>query len=102
MNCPMFNTPNCRFLSHEHIIVPYAPLLEDPKSKRLIAGSVAYRKEPIGLLCNNDGEWVTEHKKLCPARWGLTRHNMGCRVPGCGVYPDSQVVSAPSVLFRND
>ena len=98
--CPLFDTPNCRFLSQECIIVPYALLIEDPKTKRLSAGSTLHKKEPVGLLCNNDGEWVTDKKKLCPARWGLHRQHYGGRMGG--VYPDSQIVVAPSILFRVD
>jgi hypothetical protein len=101
MTCPMFQD-ECRFCSHEHMIVPYAPLVEDPRSKRLIAGPVEHRKEPIGYWCNNVSEWV-EHLRYCPARWGLVgsvNRLVGCaRADGCGVYPDAY---GQSLIPRED
>jgi hypothetical protein len=98
MTCPMFQD-DCRFCSHEHMIVPYAPLIEDPRSKRLIAGPVEHRKEPVGFWCNNVSEWV-EHLRYCPARWGLhSVTSSGQRAGGCGVYPDAY---GQSLIPRED
>ena len=99
--CPMFDTPNCRFFSFETQVVTYSPLIEDPKSKRLIAGSMLHKKvvSGTGCFCNNASMWV-DRLKYCPARWGLYRHHTGKKADGAGTYPDSQTIVAPSILFR--
>ena len=85
--CNQFDTP-CRFCSQETLTVPYAPLIEDPKSKRLIAGSVVHRSEPLGQWCNNSSQWCRDITQ-CPARLALaTRHGFvwAHRVGGTGIY----------------
>ena len=83
---------SCRFASHEHLIIPFAPLLPDPRTGRLVAGSVQHKKEMIGTYCNNLSSWVRD-LKYCPARWGLTRvPSVGIRADGCGEYKDSQII----------
>jgi hypothetical protein len=85
--CPQFNTP-CRFCSIEHLYIPYAPLIENPKTNRLEAGATAIRKEALGEWCNNISQWVRE-LRYCPARWGLYGvATSGIRADGCGEYSD--------------
>ena len=93
--CSLFND-HCRFCSHEHIIIPFAPLLPDPRTGRLVAGSVQHKKEMIGEMCNNVSQWVKD-LKYCPARWGLYRASVGVRADGCGTYKDSQII--PDDIF---
>ena len=88
--CPMFGD-SCRFASHEHLIIPFAPLLPDPRTGRLVAGSVQHKKEMIGEYCNQAG-WVKD-LHYCPARWGLhSVMSTGIRADGCGTYKDSQII----------
>lgn len=96
----MFETPNCRFLSQEHLFVPYSTLVENPKTKRLCVGTTGIKKEPVGIYCNNVSDWVS-NLTFCPARWAL--HGVassGCVADGTGVYVEPVMV--PSVLFRED
>lgn len=87
--CEPFAT-HCRFCSQEVLVVPYAPLIEDTRSKRLIAGSTAHRIEALGTFCNNICKWARD-VQCCPARWGLSSvPKVGVRADGCGVYMDSQ------------
>jgi hypothetical protein len=81
--CEAFDTP-CRFCSAEHLIVPFAPLVEDPRSKRLIAGPVEHRSESLGTLCNQLSKWTRDITQ-CPARLGLV-YWCGEKAPGTGVY----------------
>ena len=82
---------SCRFASEECLIIPFAPLLPDPRTGRLVAGSVQHKKEMIGEYCNQMG-WVRD-LHYCPARWGLTRvPSVGIRADGCGTYKDSQII----------
>jgi len=98
--CPMFDTPNCRFLSEESMLIPFNKLVENPKTNRLEpAKETMMRKEPLGTFCNNASMWV-DRLKYCPARWGLHRHHTGKKADGTGTYPDSQTIVAPSILFR--
>jgi len=83
--CNQFDTP-CRFCSQETLTVPYAPLIEDPKSKRLIPGSVAHRIEPLGTWCNNISRWCKDVVQ-CPARLALAYEPWtGCKAHGTGIY----------------
>ena len=83
--CAQFDTP-CRFCSQETLVVPYAPLVEDPKSKRLIAGGVAHRIEALGAWCNNSSQWCRELTQ-CPARVGLAYEpRCGQNADGTGSY----------------
>jgi hypothetical protein len=95
--CPMFQD-KCRFCSHEHMIVPYAPLVEDPRSKRLLPGPVEHRSEPLGYWCNDISQWV-EDLKYCPARFALHRYHTGRVADGCGVYSDAY---GQSLIPRED
>lgn len=99
LQCPFFND-NCRFCSHEHLIVPYARLIENTKTKRLEPGATEHMPVPLGAFCNNVGVWVSD-LKYCPARWALANSHHGVLADGTGCYPDSQIVMAPSILFRN-
>jgi hypothetical protein len=98
----MFDT-HCRFCSHEHLFVPYTPLITNPKTNRLEAaiGKTMIKKEPVGIYCNNSSSWVSD-LKFCPARWALHRKHYGDgRVAdGTGTY--TEPVVAPSILFRVD
>ena len=83
--CNQFDTP-CRFCSQETLTVPYAPLIEDPKSKRLIAGSVVHRSEPLGQWCNNSSQWCRDITQ-CPARLALAYEPWcGKKAEGTGSY----------------
>jgi len=83
--CPMFQD-NCRFLSIEHLFVPYSPLTENPKTSRLETGATQIRKEPLGCFCNNVGGWVSD-LTYCPARWGLRGvATVGVVADGTGSY----------------
>jgi hypothetical protein len=100
--CPMFETPNCRFFSFETQIIPYAPMIEDPRTGRLQHGSIMHKKvmAGTGCFCNNVGSWVSE-LTYCPARWALHGVASSGRVAdGTGVYTEPVVV--PSILFRED
>ena len=86
--CPMFQD-NCRFCSHEHLFVPYAPLVENPQTTRLVVGLTAIRKELVGEMCNNISQWVKD-LNYCPARWGLYGvASTGIRADGTGLYSDN-------------
>jgi hypothetical protein len=85
--CPLFQDTDCRFCSHEHLIIPYAPLVEDPRTHQLRPGLTEHRREMIGEMCNNVSLWVRD-LTYCPARWGLTSFQNGKRAEGTGVYPD--------------
>lgn len=88
MNCSMFKD-DCRFCSHEHQYIPYAPLVENQKTLRLEVGITNIRKELIGEWCNNISDWI-EKLSYCPARWGLYGvPAIGLRADGCGVYSDT-------------
>jgi len=78
--CEAFDTP-CRFVSNEVLVVPYALLVEDPRTKRLIAGSVVHRSEPLGQWCNNISAWCASLTQ-CPARLALAYE------PWCGQKAD--------------
>ena len=96
MNCPMFQD-DCRFCSHENLIIPFSPLIE--KNGRLVPGLVEHKKELIGEMCNNESKFVTD-LKYCPARWGLVgRGNNGARYEGSGTYSDSY---GQSLIPRED
>ena len=95
--CPMFQT-QCRFCSHEHHTIPFARLVEDPRTKRLIAGPIEHRRELIDIWCNNVGNWVKD-LNWCPARWGLYRNPIGIRADGCGEYSDAY---GQSQIIRDD
>jgi hypothetical protein len=98
MTCPLFNDTNCRFCSHEMIVIPFSPLVE--KNGRLVPGSVEHRKEEIGPYCNNVGDWCKD-LPFCPARWGLYRFGgYGVRADGCGVYMDSQIIPGDIFLIE--
>ena len=87
-SCPLFQDPACRFCSHEHLLVPYAPLVLNEKTQRLEPGSTKIRKEALGAFCNNLSQWVRD-LKYCPARWGLHgAASTGVRADGCGGYKD--------------
>ena len=96
--CPMFGD-SCRFASHEHLIIPFAPLLPDPRTGRLVVGSVQHKKEMIGEMCNNIGGWVHD-LHYCPARWGLhSVMSTGIRADGCGEYKDDQTLPAEDIFL---
>jgi len=82
--CTRFDTL-CRFCSKEMVVIPYSPLITDPRSKRLIAGAVEYRGESLGEWCNNLSQWCNTVNK-CPAREGLAAYGCGIKADGCGVY----------------
>jgi len=94
----MFAT-HCRFCSHERLTVPYARLIENPKTKRLETGSTEHMQVPLGEFCNNISQWVSV-LQYCPARWGLSNSHNGVRADGTGIYLDDQTIVAPSILFR--
>jgi hypothetical protein len=81
--CPEYST-HCRFCSKESIIIPFARLIEDPQSKRLIAGPVEHRRESLGTLCNQLSMF-TKDVTQCPARLGLVMWT-GIKADGCGIY----------------
>jgi hypothetical protein len=81
--CEAFDTP-CRFCSKESLIVPFATLVEDPRSKRLIAGPVEHRSESLGTMCNQLSKW-TRDVTQCSARLGLV-HWCGIKAEGTGIY----------------
>ena len=88
--CPMFGD-DCRFCSHEKMLVPYAPLINNPKTGRLEPGMVQMRSEPLGEFCNNVCGWVST-LKYCPARWALRGvATSGVVADGCGVYPRNPI-----------
>ena len=83
--CIQFDTP-CRFVSNEVLVVPYALLVEDPRTKRLIAGSVVHRSEPLGQWCNNSSAWCSSLSQ-CPARLALAYEPWcGQKADGTGSY----------------
>jgi len=83
--CTAFDTL-CRFVSNEVLVVPYAPLIADPRTKRLIAGSVVHRSEPLGQWCNNTSHWCKEIVQ-CPARLALAYEPWcGQKAEGTGSY----------------
>lgn len=84
--CPMFKD-DCRFCSHESLLVPYTKLEQNPKTKRLEPTGNHIDRVPLGEYCNNGCGWVKD-LKYCPARWGLRGvATAGVVADGCGVYP---------------
>jgi len=100
--CSLFKDPACRFCSHEHSYIPYAPLVENKKTGRLEPGATEIRKELIGEFCNNICQWV-RNLSYCPARWGLRSvPPSGNRAAGCGMYPDAygqSLISAQDDIY---
>lgn len=97
MNCPMFHD-DCRFLSEEHLFIPYAPMVTNPKTGRLEPGATQIRKEALGCSCNNIGGWVKD-LKYCPARWALRGvATSGIVADGTGKYLWSQYLLPQEVV----
>lgn len=86
--CEPFSTP-CRFCSKEHMLIPFAKLVENPKTNRLEpAKETLLRTEALGTWCNNRSQW-TRDVTQCPARVALaTRHGFvwAHKADGTGTY----------------
>ena len=83
--CPQFDNTPCRFASIETTHAPFTAIkLQDHHYVPIKQG---YKKNVLGVRCNNSGTNMCSELTQCPARLGLAYEPWtGCKVDGSGSY----------------
>lgn len=99
--CPQFfNTP-CRFASIETTYAPFTAIkLQD---RHYVPIKQGYKKNVLGVRCNNSGTKMCSELAQCPARLGLAYESRaGIQAEGCGVYAKLHTSSEMKTLMSDD